>query len=79
MLPDEDRAGAAAGAERLRRVIEQLSVDAGPAGGPIRFTVSVGAAVFPHDGDTLEALLQRADRRLYRAKEGGRNRVVAAD
>ena len=71
VLPDEDREGGAATAERLRRVLEQLSVDGGSAREPIRFTVSVGAAAFPQDGGTLEALLQCADARMYRAKEGG--------
>ncbi|MBI5480247.1 MAG: diguanylate cyclase [Deltaproteobacteria bacterium] len=38
-------------------------------------TVSIGAAAFPADADTAEALFQRADEALYRAKQGGKNRV----
>ena len=79
VLPDEDREGAAASAERLRATVERCAVEAASARGRIKFTVSIGVAALPQDGDTLEGLLQRADRRLYRAKEGGRNRVVAAD
>ena len=41
-------------------------------------TISIGAAIFPEHGDTLDALLSRADEALYRAKEGGRDRVVMA-
>jgi diguanylate cyclase (GGDEF)-like protein len=41
-------------------------------------TFSVGLAVFPAHGETPEALLEAADRALYRAKEGGRNCVRVA-
>ncbi|MFM1987299.1 MAG: hypothetical protein RJA99_256 [Pseudomonadota bacterium] len=41
-------------------------------------TVSIGVASTP-DGATLEELLLAADRRLYRAKAEGRDRVVAED
>ena len=76
VLPDENRAGAAATAERLRAAIERLNVGSGSKQW-IRFTVSVGVATHPEDGETLATLLKRADARLYRAKEGGRNRVIA--
>lgn len=33
-----------------------------------RISVSIGAAIFPHDGKTTEELLNRADRALYREK-----------
>jgi len=39
-------------------------------------TFSAGIACFPVDGGTLDALIQRADSRLYAAKRAGRNRVV---
>ncbi len=42
-----------------------------------RVTVSIGVASFPKDGSTVEQLLQAADRRLYRAKNSGRNQVCA--
>jgi len=41
-------------------------------------TFSVGLSVFPRHGDTPESLMEAADRALYRAKDGGRNRVEVA-
>ena len=41
----------------------------------IRVTVSAGLASFPEHGDSVEALLARADAALYEAKHAGRNRV----
>ncbi len=37
--------------------------------------ISIGVAAFPADADDTSSLFQRADEALYRAKQGGRNRV----
>ena len=55
-------------------------------GGPVRFseaanpgvTASFGVACY-RPGDSLEALLTRADAAMYRAKRGGRNRVESGE
>jgi diguanylate cyclase (GGDEF)-like protein len=39
-------------------------------------TFSAGLALYPADADGIAALLERADRALYQAKQGGRNRTV---
>jgi len=39
-------------------------------------TVSIGIAMFPDDADSLAGCLELADKALYQAKEGGRDRVV---
>ena len=68
--------GAKAVGERLRERIASLSLKADQ--GPLVVTVSVGCASFATTPDqTAEALVQLADKRLYLAKHGGRNRVVA--
>jgi diguanylate cyclase (GGDEF)-like protein len=69
-----DGAQALALAERLRAEIEALRLPL-PGGGELRCTVSLGvSAPFGHAA-AWEASLQAADDALYRAKEGGRNRV----
>jgi diguanylate cyclase (GGDEF)-like protein len=74
VLPSTGLDGAMVIAERLRR-----SVDLAPfpvAETLLEITVSIGAAAGVSEP---KPLIESADRRLYRAKEAGRNRVVAAD
>ena len=40
-------------------------------------TFSAGVALYPHDSTDQQALLERADERLYAAKRAGRARVAA--
>jgi GGDEF domain-containing protein len=42
----------------------------------VRLTISVGAAVFPADGDSYEALLQIADARMYEDKAARKHRLA---
>ncbi|MBI4821706.1 MAG: diguanylate cyclase [Deltaproteobacteria bacterium] len=55
----------------------RASVFHGADGTPFQATFSAGVASMPHDGASLEELVRAADRRLYRAKQRGRNRVEA--
>jgi two-component system cell cycle response regulator len=62
-------------AERLRRAVETLSIPW--ESGPLRVAISLGV-VSLHEcipNASLEALVQLADERLYKAKSEGRNRV----
>ncbi|WP_109119349.1 GGDEF domain-containing protein [Azospirillum sp. TSO22-1] len=74
LLVDAEPAAAAETAERLRRCVEETPFP-GP-DGPLALTVSVGVAA-AKAGTPFHQLYAQADRRLYCAKEGGRNRVVA--
>ena len=76
MLPDTPMRGALEVAERMRRAIEEAPFAAEES--RVACTVSIGAASYPEHGRTLDALISRADRALYKAKSGGRNRVEAA-
>ncbi len=70
--------GAMSLGERLRLAVQALSITTEKA--QLRVTVSVGcASVTELSEATPEALIGCADRRLYAAKRGGRNRVVATD
>ncbi|GAB4534110.1 MAG: GGDEF domain-containing protein [Roseibium sp.] len=61
-------------AERLRKTVARFS----KVYLPETITVSIGVSAAPADGTTIEDLFRVADRRLYEAKEAGRNRVVGA-
>jgi two-component system cell cycle response regulator len=73
LLPEIDLAGAAAMAEKVRRLIEKHRFRFDRVNIPV--TVSCGVAALPRKGGSASALVQRADERLYEAKDGGRNRV----
>jgi diguanylate cyclase (GGDEF)-like protein len=38
-------------------------------------TISLGVATFPKDGENAEEIIEAADKRLYNAKNNGRNQV----
>ncbi|MGY1709778.1 diguanylate cyclase [Geodermatophilus sp. SYSU D00758] len=76
VLPGAGRAEAVRRAEQVRRDVAATTHVL--AGERLRVTVSVGVAVRPDDGTSPAALLVEADRALYAAKAGGRDRVVAA-
>lgn len=38
-------------------------------------TISLGVSTFPYDGDSASSIIEAADKRLYNAKNNGRNQV----
>ena len=61
-------------AERLRRLLEQTDTEF--SGQILKATASIGAAGYPTTkAETIEQLIEAADKALYRAKDTGRNRV----
>lgn len=58
--------------EKIRQQTEQSSINFN--GAQLRITTSIGLAQL-HTDESLEQLITRADRALYRAKQGGRNRL----
>jgi diguanylate cyclase (GGDEF)-like protein len=73
LLSDETAAAAMATAERLRMMLEHSWCEAD--GHKVKVTFSGGIAMLPAEGREWESLFAAADKRLYAAKQAGRNRV----
>lgn len=77
LLPCAGYAEAEGCAERIRQGVEQHSVQIGD-NVSIQVTVSLGVAQVSRATESLEDAANRADKALYEAKAGGRNRVCCA-
>jgi len=75
MLPETDLRGAEEAARRIRGELETLRFENAP---DLRCTVSLGAAEAGRDITNVDVWIRQADGALYRAKEAGRDRFVAA-
>jgi diguanylate cyclase (GGDEF)-like protein len=62
-------------AERIRRAVETSRFEVRT--GDSNITVSIGVASYPDDGGDLDVILDKADKAMYRAKQRGRNLVIA--
>ncbi|NKN32338.1 GGDEF domain-containing protein [Marichromatium bheemlicum] len=74
LLPDTDLAGAAALAHKLQAALAQTPLEVAGTRWPL--TLSIGLAEAAPGETDYDRLASVADRCLYRAKEGGRDRVV---
>ncbi len=77
LLADTAERGARVIAERIRKWVADYGFEA-ERGGVLHLTCSVGLSTYPAHGRTREALLDAADKAMYRAKSQGRNRVCSA-
>jgi diguanylate cyclase (GGDEF)-like protein/PAS domain S-box-containing protein len=77
LLPATDEAAAKAVAERCRQAIfkAQIIHDASPVSQLLTVSMGVGT-IIPSGVDDPMTFLDAVDRRLYRAKQGGRDRIV---
>ena len=74
LLPETQLSGGVVVAERLREAVQAICF--APPMENLSITVSVGVATFSSTSvDGADSLLLKADEALYRAKNGGRNRV----
>jgi diguanylate cyclase (GGDEF)-like protein/putative nucleotidyltransferase with HDIG domain len=60
--------------QELQKSIDEVYFEARP-GKKLQLGISIGAAVFPQDGESYEALLATADSRMYQDKAGRKRRV----
>lgn len=74
VLPQNDLEGSMIFAERWRSIVEE-SLFTSPEGAKIQVTISIGVAQFLDQYETADDLIAAADRALYVAKDGGRNRT----
>jgi diguanylate cyclase (GGDEF)-like protein len=77
LLPETDSATARLVAERVRQEIAGIQVPLHE-GGTVAVTASIGFAVCPDNGVSVQELVAVADGALYEAKRGGRNRVCGS-
>ena len=75
LFPDTELAAAYEVCEDLRRQIAESSIHY--KGSPVPVSVSIGVAQL-RESDSINDLFEQADRALYRAKNGGRNRTEKA-
>ena len=63
-------------ANKIKRFVEEHKFNHEESQPNGKLTISMGIATFPEDATKPDELVTKADKRLYRAKENGRNQVI---
>ncbi|MFP3042563.1 diguanylate cyclase [Treponema primitia] len=80
LLPDTDLAAALIIAEKIRSGVEAVRIPTADGKTITTVTISIGAvSAVPDDKATVQEFLSAADKRLYTAKNTGRNRICSED
>ena len=61
-------------AEKFRKLVEKIEINYGDT--PLHVTVSVGVTM-PRDNDTIDSIVERADKLMYESKKSGKNKVTS--
>ncbi len=74
IIPETNERDVVTIAERIRRTIEGNVITVKRQ--QLHVTVSIGCAMFPHDGKDQASLIECADQAMYYSKEHGRNQIT---
>ncbi len=74
ILPNTDKELAISTAQKIRERVAHKNFKLSN-GKDANVTISLGVSTFPYDGDDAPTIIESADKRLYEAKNSGRNRV----
>ncbi len=78
IMPETDVEAAWNKLEKLRELVAATPIELNKHGATVNVTISAGLAALPEDGTDAAELFALADERLFQAKRGGRNRIVAS-
>jgi diguanylate cyclase (GGDEF)-like protein len=78
IVPETDAEGAESLLERIADAVDSFRLDVGN-GLAASVGISLGSANYPGDGETLDTLIEAADKQMYIAKENNRKRVRQND
>jgi diguanylate cyclase (GGDEF)-like protein len=79
ILAEADKQAAEVVANKIKKLAEDYPFQYEETQPNGRLTISMGVATYPEDGTTPVEIVGVADRRLYRAKQEGRNKVILVD
>lgn len=77
VLPETGKSEAERMGERIRKAVRENDFPGGGEQPEGRLTVSIGVSTFPEDAQEAEAVVDRVDQAMYRAKSKGRDNVQA--
>ena len=75
ILPDTPKTGAVLLAERILTKVRNHKFSGKSETENVRLTVSLGVASYPREAVRAEDLIEKADQKLYQAKNEGRNKI----
>ncbi len=77
VFPELDKTTAIKVAEKIRLAVASHALSMPDLEPYPSVSISIGLAVFPEDGNTVDDIVKKADIMLYKAKNEGKNRVMA--